>query len=85
MALRTGLKVNGSAEEIQRSNGHILHFRETPAAGHNRIELDFDSGIAEANRAVTRYVDTRTGANTCTRCSCRWMRAWRFRVSTSRI
>ena len=29
--------------------------------GHNQIELDFESGIAEANRAVTRYVDTQDG------------------------
>lgn len=55
------LKVNGSAEEIQRSNGHILISGKQLRRGHNRIELDFESGIAEANRAVTRYVDTQDG------------------------
>jgi aminopeptidase N len=57
-----GLKVNGSAEEIRKSNGHILISGKDLRQGHNRIELDFDSGIAEANRAVTRYVDTTDGS-----------------------
>src|ERR1700730_10008305 len=43
------LKVNGSAEEIRRINGHILLSRRHLRQGHNQIELDFDSGIAEAN------------------------------------
>ncbi len=57
-----GLKVNGSAEEITKSNGHILISGKDLRQGHNRIELGFDSGIAEANRAVTRYVDTTDGS-----------------------
>ncbi len=57
-----GLKVNGSAEEVRKSNGHILISGKDLRQGHNRIELDFDSGIAEANRAVTRYVDTTDGS-----------------------
>jgi hypothetical protein len=57
-----GMKVNGSAEEIQKSNGHILISGRRLRRGQNRVELDFDSGIAEANRAVTRYVDTTDGS-----------------------
>ena len=57
-----GLKVNGSAEDVRKSNGHILISGKDLRQGHNRIEMDFDSGIAEANRAVTRYVDTTDGS-----------------------
>ncbi len=57
-----GLRVNGSAEEVRKSHGHILISGKDLRQGHNRIELDFDSGIAEANRAVTRYVDTTDGS-----------------------
>jgi aminopeptidase N len=57
-----GLKVNGSAVDVRKSNGHILISGKDLRPGHNRIELDFDSGIAEANRAVTRYVDTTDGS-----------------------
>ena len=55
------LKVNDSAEEIKRSNGHILISRKHLRRGHNQIELDFESGVAEANRAVTRYIDSQDG------------------------
>ncbi len=57
-----GLKVNGSAEDLRKNNGHILISGKNLRQGHNRIELDFDSGIAEANRAVTSYVDTTDGS-----------------------
>ena len=57
-----GLKVNGSVEEVRKSNGHILIAGKDLRQGRNRIELHFDSGIAEANRAVTRYVDTTDGS-----------------------
>lgn len=56
------LKVNGTAQEIQRSNGHILISGRQLRRGRNQIELDFESGIAEANRAVTRYSDTEDGS-----------------------
>lgn len=52
------LKVNGAAEPLRRSNGHILISAKHLRKGANRLELDFESGIAEANRAVTRYLDT---------------------------
>jgi aminopeptidase N len=53
-----GLKVNGATTPLRQSLGHIL----IPAAflhtGANKIELDFESPIAEANRAITRFIDT---------------------------
>lgn len=55
------LRVNGSAEEIARNNGHIPLSAKHLRRGANRIEMDFESGIAEANRPVTRYVDTTDG------------------------
>jgi aminopeptidase N len=51
------LKVNGTAEQLKQSNGHILIPAKHLRKGENRVELDFESGIAEANRAVTRYLD----------------------------
>ncbi len=56
------LRVNGSAELLRQSNGHILLSAKNLRQGDNRIELDFDSGIAQANRAITRYVDTPDGS-----------------------
>ena len=55
------MTVNGEAQPFGQTNGHLTipgeHFR----AGRNQIELDFESGIAVANRAITRYVDTQDG------------------------
>jgi aminopeptidase N len=54
--------VNGSPQPFGRRNGHLTipggHFH----AGANQIELDFESGIAVANRAITRFVDNQDGA-----------------------
>ncbi len=55
------LKVNGSAEPLRQSNGHILVSGQHLKSGANTVELDFDSGIAEANRAVTRFIDSQDG------------------------
>ena len=56
------LVVNDAPETLRQRNGHIMvpggHLR----AGENRIELDFESGIAEANRAITRYNDSQDGS-----------------------
>jgi aminopeptidase N len=57
-----GIKVNGSAAEPARSNGHILIPGKLLHRGANQIEMDFDSAIAEANRAVTRYIDSEDGS-----------------------
>jgi len=55
------LRVNGSAEPLQQSNGHILVSGQHLKQGANNVELDFDSAIAEANRAVTRFLDSQDG------------------------
>ena len=55
------LKVNGSAEPLHQSNGHILVGGQHLKRGANTVELDFDSAIAEANRAITRYSDSQDG------------------------
>ncbi len=56
------LTVNDAPETLQTRNGHIIvpggHLR----SGENRIELDFASEIAEANRAITRYNDSQDGS-----------------------
>jgi len=58
----SNLKVNGSPETLQQRNGHIIipggHLR----AGANQIDLDFESGIAEANKAITRFTDNQDGS-----------------------
>jgi aminopeptidase N len=56
------LKVNGRPEKLQQSQGHILLPASHLKKGPNSIDLDFDSAIAEANRAVTRYIDTQDGS-----------------------
>jgi aminopeptidase N len=54
------LKVNGVPAAIQTSNGHIL-VSGNLRRGANRIELDFDSAIAQANTAITRFLDPQDG------------------------
>ena len=56
-----GLKVNGKPAEIRQSNGHILIGASLLKTGANTVEMDFESDIAEANRAVTRYLDSQDG------------------------
>jgi aminopeptidase N len=51
------LKVNGAVVSPQQTNGHILLPAHSIRAGKNSVELDFESEIALANRAITRYVD----------------------------
>jgi aminopeptidase N len=51
------VKVNGSAVRPEQSNGHILLPANTLKAGVNRIEMDFESPVAESNRAITRSID----------------------------
>jgi aminopeptidase N len=54
--------VNGSPERLQQSNGHIIIPGAHLKAGANHVELDFESGIADANRAVTRFNDVQDGS-----------------------
>ena len=57
-----GLKVNQAAVKLVQGNGHIIIPTASLKAGENNIELDFDSGIAAASRAITRYVDSQDGS-----------------------
>ena len=56
------LNVNGVPEALQQSGGHILISGKNLKRGTNRVELDFESGIAEANSAVTRFIDSQDGS-----------------------
>jgi aminopeptidase N len=56
------LKVNGTAATLAQHDGHILLPAASLKAGQNSVELDFDSGVAEASRAITRYVDSQDGS-----------------------
>jgi aminopeptidase N len=49
--------VNSSPATPIQGNGHIILPSASLHAGANRVELDFESAIAESNRAVTRIVD----------------------------
>jgi aminopeptidase N len=66
-----GKTIDGSAKNIiindakadpERSNGHILLPAGMLRRGANRVEMDFDSPIAESNRAITRYIDNEDGS-----------------------
>jgi aminopeptidase N len=54
-------KVNGVAEALRQASGHIFVSPKHLKLGANKLELDFDSSIAEANRAVTRFTDSQDG------------------------
>jgi aminopeptidase N len=54
--------INGTALQpaqvaSDQTNGHILLPAAALRTGANRIELDFESAIAESNRAITRVID----------------------------
>jgi len=55
------LHVNGQSEDLHQAKGHILISTKHLRLGANRVELDFDSSIAEANRAITRFIDSQDG------------------------
>jgi aminopeptidase N len=55
------LQVNGHPEDLHQAKGHILVSAKYLRTGANTIELSFDSSIAEANRAVTRFIDNQDG------------------------
>jgi len=56
------LRINGHPESVIGKNGHLLIPAKHLRRDANRVELDFDSGIAEANHAITRFVDHEDGA-----------------------
>jgi aminopeptidase N len=51
------LVVNGVDSAITRGNGHLLIAASALKQGANHVDLDFESIIADAGRAVTRYKD----------------------------
>ena len=51
------VRVNGAARTPQQANGHIIVEASALTAGENTIDLDFESAIAQSNRAVTRVID----------------------------
>jgi aminopeptidase N len=53
----SGVVVNGSTATPEQVNGHVLIAAALLHKGMNRVELDFESAIAQANRAVTRITD----------------------------
>lgn len=57
------LTVNGkSATGFSQKNGHIILPTELFKVGENSIKLDFESGVATANRPVIRYNDQDDGS-----------------------
>ncbi len=51
------LRVNGRDTPPVQANGHLVIPVSYVKTGANRVELDFESDIAQANRAVTRSID----------------------------
>jgi aminopeptidase N len=57
------VRVNGQmVSDLRQTNGHILIPGRHFTAGENQITLSFESGIAPANRPVTRYLDRDDGS-----------------------
>jgi aminopeptidase N len=56
------LQINGSNVQVRTENGHILLPREKLRAGENRIAIDFESAVAPAGKAITRYEDKDDGS-----------------------
>jgi aminopeptidase N len=51
------LKVNGAVVEIRAENGHVELPAERLRAGQNTIQAQFESRVAPAGKAITRYDD----------------------------
>jgi aminopeptidase N len=56
------LQINGTDVAIQSENGHILVPKEDLLIGENRIAFDFESPVAPAGKAITRYEDKDDGS-----------------------
>ena len=59
----SGVTVNGSAvSDLRQAGGHIIlparHFK----SGENKIAMDFETGVATANRPIIRYQDRDDGS-----------------------
>ncbi len=56
------LKVNGVNQTFGKQNGHLLIPGMNIRKGANQLDLDFESEIATANRAITRINDAQDGS-----------------------
>jgi len=56
------LVINDSDTPIQAENGHILLPQEKLRAGENHIAFDFESPVAAAGKAITRFEDKDDGS-----------------------
>jgi aminopeptidase N len=55
------MQINGSAASVLAKNGHIALPKDSLRVGGNRIVLDFESPVAPAGKAFTRYEDKDDG------------------------
>ena len=56
------LRVNDADVPIQTENGHILLPQQSLRAGENQLSIDFESPVAPAGKAITRYEDKDDGS-----------------------
>jgi aminopeptidase N len=56
------LQINDGDVSVQAENGHILLPKEKLQAGQNRVVLDFESPVAPAGKAITRFEDKDDGS-----------------------
>jgi aminopeptidase N len=56
------LQINGTDTPVQAENGHILLPQQNLHAGENRISINFESPVAPAGKAITRYEDKDDGS-----------------------
>src|SRR5437588_6653771 len=56
------LEVNDSDTTVEAENGHIVLPRQKLRVGENRVAIDFESPVAPAGKAITRYEDKDDGS-----------------------
>ena len=56
------LRINGTDTHVQAENGHILLPQQDLRVGVNNVSIDFESPIAPAGKAITRYEDKDDGS-----------------------
>lgn len=59
----SNISINGqSVSDARQTGGHIIFLAQHFKAGENTIQLNFESGVATANRPVIRYNDRDDGS-----------------------
>src|SRR5207237_8556954 len=56
------LELNDSDTTVEAENGHILLPQQKVRGGENRVAIDFESPVAPAGKAITRYEDKDDGS-----------------------